>query len=268
MTQTTPKPAARIRGLLVLLPVAAGLVGLATRVSGETAGTGETPRQTRALPIRGVVRALEEATISTEIIASVSKIGFKEGQFFKKGDLLIAFDCRRYAAELAAAKALQKEMQINVETNTFLEKRNAGSKQEIEISKARADKAGADVDALEVRIDQCNIMAPFDGRVAEIGIREHEMPVSGRPLIRVLAAGELEIDLILPSNWLAWLKTGAEFEIVIDETRKSYSGVVTRIGAEVDTISQTVKVTSRFKAPVTDVLPGMSGSAHFEHNEG
>ena len=82
MTQTTPKPAARIRGLLVLLPVAAGLVGLATRVSGETAGTGETPRQTRALPIRGVVRALEEATISTEIIASVSKIGFKEGQFF------------------------------------------------------------------------------------------------------------------------------------------------------------------------------------------
>ena len=222
----------------------------------------------RKLPIRGVVRPTAQASISSDIAATVAKVGFKEGDAFKKGEVLVAFDCRRYEAELAAAVAQQKEMQINVDTNSFLEKRDAANKQDLEISKARAAKASAEVDSLMARIDQCVIEAPFDGRVAELGIKEYEMPTASRPLIRILADGELEIDLILPSNWLAWLKPGAEFKFLIDETRQNYEGVITRIGASVDTISQTIKVSARFKDPTFDVLPGMSGSARFAHDEG
>lgn len=224
--------------------------------------------KSRGLPIRGVVRPAEQATISTEIVATVAKVGFKEGQTFKKGDVLIAFDCRRYEAELASAVAQLREMQVSVDTNLFLEKRDAGNKQDLDISKARAAKAAAEADALKVRIDQCVIEAPFDGRVAELGIREHEMPSTNKPLIQILADGEMEIELILPSNWLHWLKEGSEFTFLIDENRKSYDGVVTRIGASVDTISQTIKVSAKFKDAPQDVLPGMSGSARFAQDEG
>jgi membrane fusion protein, multidrug efflux system len=244
-----------------------GVIGLGTFAA---FGAENSTFQDRArnLPIRGVVRPVAQATISTDIVATVAKVGFKEGQAFKKGDVLVAFDCRRYEAELASAVAQLKEMQVNVDTNAFLEKRDAANKQDLEISKARADKASAEADSLRARIDQCVIEAPFDGRVADLGIREYEMPATGKPLIRILADGELEIDLILPSNWLEWLKPGSEFKFLIDETRKSYDGVVTRIGAAVDTISQTIKVTARFKEPTAEVLPGMSGSARFAHDEG
>lgn len=240
-------------------------IGASSAVSNENPAVQD---RARNLPIRGVVRPLTQAIISTDIAAPVAKVGFKEGQSFKKGDVLIAFECHRYEAELAAAVAQMKEMQINVDTNTFLEKRDAANKQDLEISKARAAKASAEVDGLKARISQCVIEAPFDGRIADLGIREYEMPATGKPLIHILAAGELEIDLILPSNWLAWLKPGAEFKFLIDETRQSYDGAVTRIGASVDTISQTIKVTARFKDPTIDVLPGMSGSARFAHDEG
>ena len=247
--------------------VAGGCIGLGSAVSwsGERSAA---DAKLRGLPIRGVVEPAEEATIGTEIVAMVAKVGFKEGQSFKKGEILIAFDCRRYEAELASAVAQLREMEINVDTNVFLEKRDAGNKQDVEISKARMSKAAAEADALRVRIDQCVIEAPFDGRVAELGIREHEMPATNKPLIHILADGEMEIDLILPSNWLEWLKAGAEFDFTIDETRKTYKGVVTRIGAAVDTISQTIKVSARFTERPADVLPGMSGSARFAQSEG
>ena len=220
------------------------------------------------LPIRGVVRPLRQATISTEIVAKVETIGFREGERFTKGQLLIAFDCRRHMAELAAAEAQHQEMKVALETNTFLEKRNAGSRQDLEIAKARAAKTAAEADGLRVRLDQCVIKAPFDGRVAELTINEHEMPVSGKPLIAILADGALEIDLILPSDWLGWLKDRMEFTFVIDETGRAYQGEVARIGAAVDTISQTIKITGRFKNVDATVLPGMSGAATFSSTGG
>ena len=220
------------------------------------------------LPSRGVVRARNQATISTELAARVATIGFREGQHFKKGDLLIGFDCRRHEAELASAEAVKREMQVGVDSNAFLEKRNAASKQDLEVAKARADKAAAEVEALRVRLDQCRIVAPFDGRVNELAINEHEMSVAGKPLVQILASDDYEIDLILPSDWLVWLKVGEEFEFTIDETHRVYAGLVTRMGAAVDTTSQTIKITGRFKATDETVLPGMSGLAHFARAKG
>ncbi len=72
----------------------------------------------------------------------------------------------------------------------------------------------------------------------------------------------------VPSTWLTWLKPGAEFQFQVDETDKSYVGVVRRLGAAVDTVSQTIKVFAKFAAPTPDILPGMSGTAQFKYQEG
>jgi membrane fusion protein, multidrug efflux system len=154
-------------------------------------------------------------------------------------------------------------MRIAVESNAFLEKRNAASRQDVEIAKARASKAAAEADALRIRLDQCSIIAPFDGRVSELVINEHEMSVAGKPMLSIIEEGDLEIDLILPSDWLVWLKAGADFAFAIDETQQVHPASIVRIGATVDSISQTIKVTGRFTASRAGVLPGMSGSARF-----
>ena len=39
--------------------------------------------------------------------------------------------------------------------------------------------------------------------------------------------------------------------------------VVTRVGAEVDPLSQSVKVFGEFQEPQNDLIPGMSGRAKF-----
>ncbi len=121
-------------------------------------------------PVRGVVRPQSQATISTDFQAPVAATKFKEGDRFRKGDLIIEFDCRRHQAELAAAEAQTLEMRLALENNVTLDKYKAVGKSDLEISRARVKRTEAEANGLRARLDQCRVIAPFDGRIAELAI--------------------------------------------------------------------------------------------------
>ena len=74
---------------------------------------------------------------------------------------------------------------------------------------------------------------------------------------------ELELDLIVPSNWLRWVNRGTTFIFSVDELGQEYKARVTRLGAKVDAVSQTIKLTGSFVVRPQSVLAGMSGTATF-----
>jgi membrane fusion protein, multidrug efflux system len=221
-------------------------------------------------PIRGVVRPQSQATISTDLQAQVSATKFKEGDRFSKGDVLIEFDCRRTRAELDAAEAQTLEMKLALDNNVALEKYKAVGRADLEISRARVKKTEAEANGLRARLDQCRVTAPFNGRIAELAIQAHEMPAMGKPFLTIIEDQALEIELIVPSDWLRWLRTNTAFNFNVDETKASLPAHVTRIGAAVDPISQTIKVMGLFDADAAagGILSGMSGNAEFQEPRG
>lgn len=235
------------------------LAALGVIVSGVAAASPTAPQSDT--PVRGVVRPVDQAAISSELGARITELPFKEGEAFRQGDLLAAFDCRRHRAEAQAAQAAHHEARIAHESQVYLQRHKAGARLDVETAKARADKAGAEATSLTVRLDQCRIMAPFSGRIAERGVHVHETPAPGKPFLTIIDDSALEVELIVPSAWLKWLKQGDSFAFAVDETGSSYSSHVARIGATVDPVSQTVKVVGRLDNPDRRVLAGMSGSA-------
>ena len=220
------------------------------------------------VPVRGVIRALDQAALSTELQARVSKIGFREGESFKSGDLLIAFDCERYRAEAQSADAVFREMKLTLESNQQLEKFRAVGKHDVEISRARVDKAEAEARSLKSRLQYCDLFAPYDGRVAELTINQYEQPQLNKPFMVIVGQSRLEIEVIVPSHWLSWITPGTAMTFEVDETKRTYMAHIARIGASVDAVSQMIKIIATFDAPVSDVLPGMSGGAHFTRPNG
>lgn len=219
---------------------------------------------------RGVVRPVDEATISTDLQARVASIGFKESAAFKAGDTLVEFDCRRHRAELAAADAQKREMELSLDNNLVLNEHRAIGKHEVAISRARVEKAAGEAEALRARVDECRVVAPFDGRIAELAIHVHETPSPGKPFLKIIADTALEIELIMPSDALRWLRQEQSFTFVVDELKRALPARVIRIGAAIDPVSQTVKVMARFDGAegLADVLAGMSGAAEFPAQEG
>jgi len=213
--------------------------------------------------IRGLIKPVMSATLSSEIIGRVIKLPFTMGDNFKKGQTLVQFDCSLYDAELVAARAHLEVEQKKHENNLQLLELNAISKIEVEISATNIKKADAEKQIARVRVRKCTINAPYDGRVIETVVYLYESVGPDQDLLAILNDKKLEIELIVPSTWLTWLKRKVEFEFLVDETNKKYKAVVTQLGASVDPVSQTIRVKGVFSSDTSEILSGMSGTARF-----
>ena len=212
---------------------------------------------------RGVIKPNAEVTIGAGISARIIDLPYKAGSSFKKGDVLLAFDCARQQADLRGAEAgLKKAAQIH-KTKLRLKSRGAAGSQEVLEAEADREAAGAKRDALREQTTACMIHAPFSGRVVERHVESYETPAANAPLITVIDDSSLELDLIVPSNWLRWMRTGSTFSFEVDELGQNYDAKIVRLGAKVDAVSQTVKMTGTFVERPENVLAGMSGTARF-----
>lgn len=55
--------------------------------------------------------------------------------------------------------------------------------------------------------------------------------------------------------------------LTVFETGEAYLAKVVRIGGAVDEISQSIMVVAEIEAPGKNILPGMSGTATFGHED-
>jgi membrane fusion protein, multidrug efflux system len=215
------------------------------------------------LEVRGVIRALAESTVAMDYVARIRKMPKREGEAFRTGDVLIAFDCRRYVAEVAAARAGARAKELVAVKNRKLLARGAVASSDVQVSDAELAHAQAEVTALQSRTGSCDFKAPFDGLLVERLAQEHEIPAANQPLIRIVDTSRLELEAIMPSASLAWLKPGQAFRFRIDETGATVDGEIVRLGAVVDPVSQTIKAYGVLATKDPSVLPGMSGTATF-----
>ena len=213
----------------------------------------------------GVVKSGQEAVIASRMTALITALPLEAGQSFARGQILASFDCSQMKAQLTAAQAAASAYRKTYDTNVELDQYKAIGTNEVAVSRANLGKANAEAQAIAAGTGQCSIAAPFAGTVVERIAHPHDVAAPGAPLMKIQGSGDLEVELIVPSNWLTWLKPGTPFNFGIDETGGSVSGSIVRLGAAVDPVSKTMRVTGRIDVSGSGtVLPGMSGTAHFQ----
>lgn len=239
------------------------VAGLFLAIMAATSGGYPLHAQDDGTTLRGIVKPVNQAMIGTDLSLPIISLPFREGQDFSKGDILAAFDCRDLEAQVKSAEAVLRAETITHENNVRLARSKAVGAFEVDLSKAKTDQVAAELEAFQSKMARCVIRAPYDGRIAFVRAHEHEIPEPNQPLMQIVSKGELEIEALLPSLWLRWLKAGTPFTIMIDETGEKKQAEVSRIAATVDPVSQTVKITGRFSDDARGILPGMSGPTTF-----
>lgn len=218
--------------------------------------------------IRAQLLPRRYTTIAAEIGAKISNISVSEGGSFKAGQLLVSFDCSLQKAQLDKAQAELEGAEQTLQSNLKLEKLNSVGQLELDLSKASVNKAKAELGANNAVLGKCQVVAPFSGRVAEQKVREQQYVQAGQAMLDILDDSVLELEFLVPSVWLQWLKVGGTFQVQIDETRKTYPSRFTRIGARVDPVSQSVKVAAAINGRFPELMAGMSGKVMIKPIEG
>jgi membrane fusion protein, multidrug efflux system len=242
----------------------AGQIAKEAAISGEAKPEEAKPKTAPEPDIRGVIKAKQESTVASKMTARIISMPFDKGRSFRRGALLASFDCSTIRAQLNAARAATNAYNATYRTNVELDQYEAVGKNEVAVSKANLGKAQAEASAIGAQLSDCAVYAPFSGTVVEQIAHRGEVAASGQPLLKIQSGGDLEIELIVPSNWLTWLRPGAPFTFKIDETGSSITGAITQLGASVDPVSKTIRVTGSVGQTEGLVLPGMSGSAVFD----
>lgn len=209
--------------------------------------------------IRAQLSPRRFTTLAAEIGAKVSRLPIPEGEAFKQGQTLVAFDCSVPAAQLNKARAALAAAQTTYSANQRLIETGSVGKVEVEVSGAEVSKSRAEVAANAAVLAKCSVPAPYAGRVAEQKVREQQYVQPGQALLEIIDDSILELEFIAPSRWLAWLRMGYIFQVRIDETNKSYPAKVLRIGARVDPVSQSVKIAAAIDGRFPELIAGMSG---------
>ncbi len=216
------------------------------------------------LRAEGVLRAAHQAALSAGLSEPIVAMPFRPGEAFRTGEVLVAFDCRRLKAQLAAAKAAHRALALKAEAKRRMLRHMAAGRLDAQVAAAEAAKARAEAEAMAAQVRRCEIRAPWDGRVAEWFRHPHETPQAGEKVLAIVATEPPEVDLIVPAAWLSWLKRGQGFVFRITALGRTVPGEVVRIGAVGDAVSQTVRITGRLKAAPAGALPGMGGTAVFD----
>jgi RND family efflux transporter MFP subunit len=212
---------------------------------------------------RGVLRARDQAVLSSELAGRIIEMPYTDGQDFKQGDVLVRFDCSAYQAQLNAAQAAMRAAREELNHKKQLASFNSVGRFEVALAEARQAQAQAEAQVYKVQVQRCAVSAPFDGQVVQRRVQPHESVASGTPLLEIVDNRTLEVQLLVPSSWLGWLKPGRRFEFVPDETGQPLPVEIKRLGARIDEASQTLLLIGTLPPETAGLLAGMSGSARF-----
>ncbi len=212
---------------------------------------------------RALVVASQEAILSSELAARIENIAVKEMQRFKKGDLLIQFDCSLYEAQKDVVSANANSALIKLKSDEQMLQMRSIGKYELELSISEYEKAKSELRIAELNVERCQIKAPFDGAVEEVVVNTFETIQPQVELMKIIQTDILELEMVVSSEWISWLKIGHPIKVYIDEIQKEFNATISGIGANVDAVSQTIQL----KGTITDtspaLLPGMSGRVVF-----
>jgi len=145
------------------------------------------------------LEARNTASLASKLSGQISELAVRESQPVKAGDLLLRIDDREIRASidglratLASARGQRDYSRKQMERNRALFKSNGISRDRLEASEAAYNTAAAQVRELEQKIrgleNQLNysrIIAPFDGVVGSIFMREGDLAVPGKPIVSI-----------------------------------------------------------------------------------
>lgn len=217
--------------------------------------------------VRGQLHARTFTILSAGQSGNIVSFSITDGDWVKKGRVIVRFDCRAKQAEKSVITAKLKAAKMKYEIYEKRSKLNNISQLELSQSEAEMHVMQAELEKMVAVLSSCEIKAPFSGVVIEKMVQAFQYVREGDALLQLVDNKRLEVEMVIPSIWLQKVKTKTSFTLQLDEVAITLQGKVDRIVGNIDPISQTVRVIGTISSPVKSLLPGMSGNVSFGINK-
>jgi membrane fusion protein, multidrug efflux system len=233
----------------------------------------------------GTVKAYNTVTVKSEVTGTIVKIAYRQGQFVRKGQLLVQIDPRPFQAQLEQAEANEAKDKANLANAKLILTRYAAllptklavTQQQYDTQKATVDQLTAAVQADQAQIDTAklnlaysSITSPVDGitglQLVDIGNLIEAN--SATPLVVVTQIKPIYVTFTIPEAGLHKIRrTMARHPLPVlafngTDTKELSQGTLGVINNNVNQVTGTVELEAQFANADAALWPGQFVNAH------
>ena len=206
----------------------------------------------------GTTRAIDSIEITSIVTEKVDAIHFTDGQSVSKGQLLVELHRAEQQAELKRAQAIKGERQLTLQRLLKLDKQKLTSPDLIDRTRLELQQAEASIQAIQARINDRMIRAPFDGIVGLRNISVGSLVETGDLITTLDDISKMYLDFSVPTLYLSDIQPGLKLKAenpAFPDT--PFEGEVNSLSSRVDPVSRSVIVRALIANPERQLLPGL-----------
>ncbi len=226
----------------------------------------------------GTTEAFEESTVASEVSGVVKYFPAKEGDFVKKGDVLVNLKETEVRLRLKSAIAAREKILANLQNAEKELKRVSRLKETNSIAEKQYDTAfythqalsqellqrKAEIDLLEYEINQQKVLAPFSGFVVKEHTQVGEWINKGGPVVTLLGLDKIRITVDVPERYSVLLLPQSDVKVSIQSVFNDlFSGKIYSVLAKGDPSSRTFPVRIHLENPDHKIKSGMEAIVTF-----
>ena len=206
----------------------------------------------------GTLKANEAVTLSATVTETVSAVHFDDGQKVKKGDVLVEMTSDEEQALLAQAQAAANEAKNQYERVQSLAKTNVATASVLDERFQAYESTKAQLLAVQSRLQDRSIVAPFDGVVGLRNISVGTLVTPGDTITNLDDISTMKLDMSLPAVFLGTLKPGISIRAKTrDLNDQVFNGEITALDSRIDPNTRSIVVRALISNADGLLKPGM-----------
>ncbi len=206
----------------------------------------------------GTLKANESVNLTATVGETVTAIHFDDGQQVAAGDILVEMTSSEEHALLEEERSTMAEARKQYERLRPLVERGAAAKSLLDQRRREYQTAQARLQAIESRLKDRLVIAPFSGTVGLRNISLGALIEPGDVVTTLDDTRKMKLDFTVPAVHLATLRTGLTVEADSPAfPQRKFSGEVTSIGSRIDPVTRSITVRAVIPNPDLLLKPGL-----------
>lgn len=215
----------------------------------------------------GTLKANESVELTSSVTEIVKRVSFEDSQRVMKGDVLLEMDTAEELAELAEQESIMAEAERQVQRLKPLIEQGAASTSALTESERDVAGAKARIQAINSRIEQRIIKAPFDGVLGLRNISVGALAQPGSIIATIDDDRVMKLDFSVPEVFLSTLKPGVMIEAKTEAYPDTvFEGKIANVDSRIDPVTRSIQARALIDNEEGLLKPGLLMKIELQKN--
>jgi len=166
--------------------------------------------------VSGTLEAITKIRLYNEESGRITELPYHEGDFVKKGTLLVQLDNEILKTDVAKATASKEQAKVDLSRVTKLLPKKVATEEEVARAKTVLDLAIAEEKRQLIRLKQTSIRAPIDGVITERLYEPGDLLAQQSHILTIIDPSTLQLNATIAERWIPLIQRDQPVKMSID----------------------------------------------------